>query len=100
MMNDELKDKVLNSALNACIRKPVITKQFQGNYIIRVELKGVKDFVYTYTLQEFRKNRTHVIVDNVLKSFRQYIVDSYIDYPNWELVFKYLCNKEYQAQEE
>ena len=100
MMTDELKDKVLNSALNACIRKNVITKNFQDMYVIRVELKGVKDFVYTYTLQEFRTKRTHVIVDNVLKSFRQYILDSFIDYPNWELVFKYLCNKEYQAQEE
>lgn len=99
-MTDSLKDAVINSALNACIRKNVITKLWKEKYTIRVELQGTKDFLYVMELQEFRFKKTHVIVDAVLKSFRQFLIDEYIDYPNWELVFKYLCNKEYQAQEQ
>lgn len=99
-MTDELKTDVVRTALNACVRKPVVCKLHNEYYTIRVELKGIKDFIYTYSLQDFRSKRTHIIVDTVLKNFRQYIIDSYIDYPNWELVFKYLCNKEYQAQED
>ena len=98
-MTDQLKDEVLNTALNAVIKAEVVTKIYEDTYIIRVIMIGKKDYIDTLTMQSFRNTKTHVLLDNVMKRFRHYLLTEYIDSTNWKTVFDYLCNKEFQKSE-
>ena len=95
-----MKDKIIVTALNAIIKDNVTTKVYDDKYIIRVNLNSMKDFVKSITLQEFRAQKTHILVDNIMKSFRHYIYSYHIDAKNWKTVFNYLSNKEYLKSEE
>lgn len=99
-MTDELKEQVINTALNAVIRYEVLTKIYEDNFIIRIKQYGRKDYIDSITLQSFRQAKTHILVDNAVKRFINYINDMAIDSKNWKTVFDYLSNKEYKKQEE